>query len=438
MLKIFLTLTMMLPVLACAQDRLSLTAEDAVSLGLTNNRGLHISSWRWTAAEARSAETGTARLPSLKLQAGYTRLSDIEPFAVSLSFLPAPVLISPTVLNTYSSKVTLFQPLFTGFRLEKAAESADYAAQAAGSDYAKDRVDLAFSIRSAYWNLSRARETQRVITENVDQMNAHLTDVRNLMGQGLATMNDVLKVQVQLSSVELTQIDAANAERVAAMSLNLLLGLPLDAEVDTAPVSPEDTAGVRALAQVDSLALAERADIRASDLRMKAADASVVAARGAWYPQVSLVGDYYYSRPNPRILPTKDEFRGTWDAGIMLSFDLWNWGATARQTEQAEAALSQAREAFEQTRESALMDARQSALALYQARDKIGVARQGVEQAEENYRTTKNKFEGGAATNTDLLDAEVALLQAKLSASVARVDFEIARARMLRSLGKEK
>lgn len=426
-----------LPALAASQDTLRLSVGEAVRLGLQDNRGLHISSWRRVAADARSGEAGTAGLPAVKLQGGYTRLSEIDPFEVSLSFLPAPVVLSPTVVNTYSSRLTLTQPLFTGFRLEKAAESADDAALAAGSDYEQDRVDLVFNIRSAYWNLSKARQVKGVIAENVGQMRAHVTDVQNMMAQGLATMNDLLKVQVQLSSVELSQIDASNAERVAAMGLNLLLGLPVDTELGVDAPAVRDTSAVPAPAQFDSAALAARPDLRSSELRMEAAEASATAARGGWYPQVSFVGNYYYSRPNPRILPTKDEFKDTWDAGIMLSFDLWNWGATRYQTEQADAALSQAREALEQTREAALMDARQSALALSQARDKISVARRAVEQAQENYRTTKNKFEGGAATNTDLLDAEVALLQARLNAAVAVVDFEIARARMLRSLGKE-
>jgi outer membrane protein TolC len=77
-------------------------------------------------------------------------------------------------------------------------------------------------------------------------------------------------------------------------------------------------------------------------------------------------------------------------------------------------------------------------LTLIQSKEKVGVAEKGVEQADENYRITKNKFSSGAATNTDLLDAEVALLQAKVNYTVSLVDHELAWAKMMRSVGREK
>lgn len=423
--------------LAQAQEKKSLTIDEALQLGLRNNRGLHISAARSAGAEAKSAEMGASRLPTLALQAGYTRLSDIPPFAVTVPFLPAPVTISPTVLNTYSTKLTLTQPLFTGLRIERAAEAASAAADAAESDYRNDRIDLVYSIRTAYWNLYRAREVKGVIDENVGQIEAHLTDVRNMMGQGLATTNDVLKVQVQLSSMRLSQIDAANNVATAAMALNLLLGLPVETATDVTSTIVPDTTVIGAFDQLARQPIDRRPDVKAAESRRGAAEASVGAARGAWYPQISLIGDYNYARPNPRILPAKDEFQDTWDVGVVASFTLWNWGSTGDQTEQAKASYNQANEACEQIKESARMDVRQSYLSLLQARDKIGVAQQGVEQAQDNYRITKNKFETGTATNTDLLDAEVALLQAKLNNTIAVVDFELAVARMNKALGRE-
>ncbi len=426
-----------LPALVRAQEKRSLTIDEALQLGLQNNRGLHISAARSAGAEAKASEIGASRLPTLSLQAGYTRLSDIPPFAVTVPFFPSPVTISPTVLNTYSTKLTITQPLFTGLRLERSAEAAGAAAAASESDYQNDRIDLLYSIRSSYWNLYRAREVRRVIDENVGQIQAHLTDVKNMMNQGLATTNDVLKVQVQLSSTRLSQIDATNNVASATMALNLLLGLPVETSTEVTSTIVPDTTVVGSFDRLAHQPVDGRPDVKAAEGRRDAAEASVGAARGAWYPQISLIGDYNYARPNPRILPTKDEFEDTWDVGVVASFTLWNWGSTGDQTEQAQASYNQAKEAYEQTREAARMDVSQSYLSLVQARDKIGVAEQGVEQAEDNYRITKNKFESGTATNTDLLDAEVALLQAKLNNTVAVVDFQLAVARMNKALGKE-
>ncbi len=376
-MKKILVSIILLPALVFSQEKRTLSIEQAIQIGLENSRALHISSMKVLAADAKSSEANAARMPSLKLQAGYARLSEIDPFAVSLPFLPSPVTISPIVLNNYTTRLSLQQPLFTGFKLEKSAAAAEYSAGAASNDFAKDKLDLVFNIKSAYWNLYKAREIKRVVDENVELMKAHLGDVQNMMAQGLVTKNEMLKVQVQLSSSQLSQIDASNSATIAMMSLNNLIGLPIGTEIDlTSAIQPQAMEN-RQLAEITQEAIGTRADLKAAGMRVQAGEASVTATKGSWYPQVSLYGNYYYSRPNPRILPTKDEFKDTWDFGVNLSFDIWNWNTTKHQTDQAEATLTQFREAHEQLKDAIILEVNQSYLMLLQSKEKVGVAENG-------------------------------------------------------------
>ena len=73
---------------------------------------------------------------------------------------------------------------------------------------------------------------------------------------------------------------------------------------------------------------------------------------------------------------------------------------------------------------------------MIQAKERIGVSRQAVHQAQENYRVTNEKFKLGVALNTDMLDAEVASLQAKTNFTQSLVDFQLAEARLEKSIGK--
>jgi outer membrane protein len=438
MRKSVFVLTALFPLLGFSQGKRSMSIEEAIQIGLENSRTLHIASMKVLAADARSSEASAARLPSLKLQAGYARLSEIDPFAVQVPFYPLPITISPVVLNNYSTRLSLQQPLFTGFRLEKSAAAAEYAAEAASYDLSRNKIDLVFNIKNGYWSLYKAKEIKRVVDENVELVKAHLTDVENMMGQGLATKNDLLKVQVQLSSSQLAQIDASNLVTIAMMTLNNLIGLPIETEIELTSVIQSQSAENQESAEIAREAIDTRADLKAAEMRVQANEASVTAAKGGWYPQVSLYGNYYYSRPNPRILPTKDEFKNTWDLGVNLSFDIWNWNTTKHQVDQGEAVLAQSREATEQLKDAITLEVNQANLVLLQSKEKIKVAEKGVEQADENYRITKNKFRSGTATNTDLLDAEVALLQAKVNYTTSLVDHELAQARMMKAIGKEK
>ncbi len=432
-----LFLITLLPVLVLAQDKRALTIDEAIQLGMHNSTSVHISEAKALAADAKAAEAHAARLPSLKLQASYTRLSDVQPFAVQLPSAPGPVIISPTVLDQYASRVSLQQPLFTGFRLVNAADAAEYSHEASRFDVAGERAQTVYNVRVAYWSVYKALEVQRVVDENVEITRVHVADVTQMVAHGLATRNEVLKVEVQLSTAQLAQLESANNVKNAMMGLNNLIGLPLDTEIRiTSPINA-GTAQTQSAVALTHQALASRADVMAAEMRTNAAGASVAAANGGWFPQISLFGNFSYSRPNPRIMPTKDEFKDTWDVGVSLSWDIWNWGATKHQSEQAEAVHSQTRFALEQLKDNVSLEVHQSYLTLVQSQQKITVASTAINQAEENYRMTREKFTQGTASNTELLDAEIALLQSQLHYTVALVDDELAHARFARVMGRE-
>jgi len=392
-------------------------------------------------ADAKSSEVSVLRLPSLKFSGAYTHLSEVPPFEVSLPLqLPPPApskfTISPTILDNYNMRLTLQQPLFTGFRLQSSTNIAEYTAQATQLDYNKDKVEFVFNVKNAYWSLFKAIEVKKVVDENVEQVKAHLKDVQYLLAQGMATNNDVLKVQVQLSNVQLFQIDAKNAVRLAMIGLNSLIGLPLDTEIQLeSKIEPRE----KEFAELNVLvqkALENRPEVKATEYRVKASEAGVTLARSGWFPQIFLTGNYYYARPNPRILPAEDRFKDTWDIGIAVSLDIWNWGTTIHQTSQAEAQLSQLQDALGQLKDGITLEVTQNYLNRLQAKERIAVAGQGVRQAEENYRITSEKFKTGLALNSDLLDAEVALLQAKTNYTQALVDYELAQARLQKAIGE--
>jgi outer membrane protein TolC len=419
-----------------AQTRDTLTLEDAVALGLANSRTLRASAERVAGAEARASEIHAGMLPSLKFEGSYRRLSDVDPFLVQLPILPQPIEISPTVLDNTSLRLGLQQPLFTGFRLLSNAQAADRLAEASISDHATDRADLVLNITAAYWTLYQTRETERFVADNVRRLKGYVQDIGNLLNAGMATRNDALKMDVQLSTARLSLIDARNDVQLAVMNLNTLLGRPVEA-----PLVPSSLPGVvqdSSSTSVDLLtaaALAVRPDLRALSSRVEASRASVRAAQAGWWPQLSLGANYYYSRPNQRYMPTRDEFKGTWDVGVMVTMDIWNWGQTARQTDQAGAALRQNELMYEQMRDGVALDVHRAALQVQAARERVDVANLGLEQAGENLRVSTDRFRRGLVTVSELRDAELALLQATITQSGARVEAEISRTRLARSLG---
>ncbi len=170
--------------------------------------------------------------------------------------------------------------------------------------------------------------------------------------------------------------------------------------------------------------------------RLEASEAREDAVGAAIKPQVGVVGGYDYARPNPRIFPRAADWEDSWDVGVNLTWTLWDGGR--RKAEQAEAAA--ATRAFharlaEFDRQTAF-EIQQRELELQSARAAIDAAADGIRSATETHRVLGERYRAGVATSTEVLDAEVALLQAELdrtravaSARLAEANLERARAR---------
>ncbi|MBI1936887.1 MAG: TolC family protein [Ignavibacteriales bacterium] len=420
--------------ISSAQEKLKLTIEHAVEIGLQNSKTLHASSMKVKSSEAKVKEVFASRLPSIKLSASYRRLSEVDPFSITTPF--GTFNISPSILDNYSSQVSIFQPLFTGFRLVGSNDAAEHTAKATAEDYNKDRSELVYNIKNSYWNLYKANEIKKVADENVDQIKAHLADARNLMNVGMLTQNDLLKLEVQLSDALYKQVDANNSVQLAMVALNNVMSISLDTEIEIASASTVSTKIFEDLNKLVASAYENRPEIKAADYRAKASEAGVTIAKSSWYPQISLFGNYYYSKPNQRILPTRNQFDGTWDAGVSLSMNIWDWLTTAHQTEQAEAALTQASDMLGALKDNVTLEVTQNYLNVNQAKQKIEISELAVKQAEENLRVTSEKFKSGLALTSDAIDAEVALLVAKWNHTNSVVDYELAKARLEKSIGQ--
>jgi outer membrane protein len=448
MIKRFMRQCMLLSILilpALAQQKISLTIEHALQIGMENSKALRTSQFKVTAADAKASELNTLGLPSLKLNGTYTRLSDVPPSQIVLpaNFIMPGVpptdsraTLSPTVLDNYGLKATLQQPLFTGGKISGAANAAEYLSDATKEDYKKDKAEVQYNIKAAYWNLFRANEFNKFVDENVNQIKSHAKDAENLMKQGMLTSNDLMKVQVQLSDALVRQIDATNNVKLAMYTLNNTLGLPLQTEIELASSIQIADRSWEDVDQLVSRAFEKRPDVLGMNARVKAGESGLTSARGGWWPQIYLVGNYNYLRPNSRIFPTIDQFKDTWDVTLSLSLDIWNWYQTGYQANQAQAQLAQAQEGLSMMKDGVMLEVTQSYLGVNQFKERKAVAEQGVKQAEENYRVSDDKYKKGLMPNSELLDAEVALLQAKLNLTQSLVDYELSMARLSKSIGE--
>jgi outer membrane protein TolC len=281
-----------------------------------------------------------------------------------------------------------------------------------------------------------ARASVEVVQASLDRIGAHLADVRNQLNVGLVPPNDVLIVEAQQSRQLLSLIEAKNIRETSSAELRRLLGLQAGTPIELVdrlerPVASLDdiTAGVEA-------ARANRAERKALQTRVEGAEARGTAAAAARLPLLAIAGGYDVARPNLRIFPLRAEWQPSWDVSVNLRWSLWDGGRVRAEIAEADAGRRAAEQRLADFDSMVEVEVRQRALDLEAVEASIAAAESGVRSAGEARRVVADRFAAGVATSTDVLDAQVALLQAELDRTRALANARLAAARLDRALGR--
>jgi outer membrane protein TolC len=426
--------TALLATIAAAQP---LTLSEALERARRNAPRLAELASLQASAEAGLRGAQAEKMPLVDLSGGYTRNSHVDEFRIAFPG-QAPRVLFPDIPNNYRLHAGASVPLWTGGRIESAVVAADRQREAAGLDLVGGEHDVVLETSTAYWRLVTARESERVLREAVAAYEAHLTDARHRFDFGVAARNEVLAVQVERDRAELSRLQAENSAAIANADLIRLVGMPPGSHVEpTEPLAvvPGEPNGDDPEAL---FAAADRArpELRALAARIAAARAAVDVQRAASKPQAFLSLGYDYADPNQRIVPPRDEFRGTWAAGVTVSLRAFDGGRTAAAAAQAAAQADALERELEDRRQRLRLEVTSRLLDVRTARAALAVTARNLEAARENVKVAKDRYREGVIPSTELLDAETNLLRAGLDQTSAATQVRVALATLDRAVGR--
>ncbi|MBO9202248.1 MULTISPECIES: TolC family protein [Niastella] len=416
-----------------AQESKTITLQEALDLGIKSSKQLKLNKARITEAVAATKEAMERRYPDINISASYLRVNQpkLNIKTVGAAGNDSNAISSPSHLNqAMFGMANLSLPLYAGLKIKYGVESAKFLEKAAEMDADNDRQDVILNTIAAYINLYKASAAVKLVEENLAQSRQRDTDFVNLERNGTLARNDLLKAQQETSNLELTLLDAQNNHQLAIVNMDLMLGLPEKTVLvaDSASIVPPGA--VKTIDEYEQLAAENRHDLKALDYRQKAAAAGVKIARGDYYPSIALTGGYVYAE-----VPKFIRVTNAMNAGLGVKYNLSSFWKTSSKVAQAKARQDQL------TVNAAMLDdaIRLSINKAYQdymsGVKKIEVYNKALDQATENYRINKNKYANNLLTLTDLLDADVAQLQARLNVAFAKADLVLAYQTLLQKAG---
>lgn len=338
--------------------------------------------------------------------------------------------------NTYVASLSGSQVLYSGGKVGAALRIANRYLEAARYDLQEQTADIELQVRTAYFQARLAQELVAISRAAVDQATEFLASERVRFESGLGSELDVLRAEVALSNLQPQLVEAANAADVATLNLKRLIDLPL-----TQPVRLTTALDARAaLAEADVREatpemLSRRATIAAGERQVRIREEQVKIARGGYLPSVNLSVNV-----GRQLFPTtvggfNEDWRSDISAGLAVTVPIFNGFRTRAEVAQAQVALNQERLRLSQLRENVQVEYERARGERDRARASIQARQRTVEQAQRVHDLTVLRYEQGLASQLEVSDARLALLQARTNLAQAVSDFQIANATLARAIG---
>lgn len=422
---------------AGAQDvrPLRLSLDEAQARAVETSHRLAAERALGAAAVADVTAAELADRPMVALEAGYTRTNHVMEFVV-----PGPAgglrVLYPDVPSNYATRLGLRWPVYTGGRTEALVRAARATAGASAEEVRVARADLHLDVARAFWAMVSADAVVDVIARGVDRSAAHLSVARERLASGLVAPNEVASAEAQVSRQRMLLIEARNQRDLAGARLARLIGADIEQPVEAAATLAAPGAPPSPLAQLVDQARDGRAERRAIEFRIDAADERVVAASRSLRPTVVVAGGVDLARPNPRIFPRADRWEESWDASLNVNWPLWDGGRRAADVERAAHRADAAREQLAEFDSLVALEIREHLLALDSGRAAVAAASDAIAAAGEAHRVVTARYEAGVAIQAEVLDAELALLQAELDRTRALAGIRLSEAELERARGR--
>jgi outer membrane protein TolC len=435
-------------------DTVRLSVADALTRVLRESDEIRIGQAQLDVTGAQITQARAAGLPALNLRGGYTQqVRNARATIVSGSIFGQNY--------TYTTTLALSQPIFQGGRVFAGMRAAGDARDASRYNLLETRARLTMDAQTAYLGVILARDLALIQEENAKLADARLAQVVQLERAGRASRYDLLKARVDRANLEPALLQSRSDVALAEIELKQLLNYPsnttliLTNELDTAALRASVTEIVNSVATGS----VNRSTVRAAEASVDARREGVRIARADFMPTFSVFLNNGYTA-----LPASSGFPTVWghtaasncppgsdpgrvcqnngwypdrSFGVQMAWPIFDGLRTKGSVDLASAQERVARAQLDQARELVTVEVARARAEFTRADAVYNTLQQNTAEADEAYRIAALRFERGLGTQLEVNDAQFALLNARVNAARATIDYYLAAAELARSHGRE-
>jgi outer membrane protein len=352
---------------------------------------------------------------------------------------------NPTALKIFPSHVTanVFsvgarQPLLSLLPLSYQLSAMNLRAEASAKESEALQSILIAQVKVNFLRLFEAQSLAATAAASQHDLEAQVQTAQFRVDAGALTLADVLRLKVAAANAAQQVIEAQGQAATLRAMLLEMLGKGEDAGRTTfvEPEELKEVATPKPLAQARSAALKLRPEYHQVMLEAQAARNALRAKTFALLPDLQLEAAYLRVVAQPFDVPSRSTLTASsGSVGIKAEWAVWEWGTTYYEREQASAQSEMAAAQVLHAQQQIGIEVASRRAEATSAAASVQVAEVQVRSAEEAYRVMQALIGAGSATTTDLLDAEAALTQARLSQVRARYEMAVSTVLFKQAMG---
>lgn len=344
--------------------------------------------------------------------------------------------------GTYLAGITITQPLYVGGQITAANRLANIGQTVSQEQQRKTRMQVIADVDNAYYTLIAVRSKVQMLEAYEKQMQSLYDQVKLATDVQMATENDLLRISTKQNEINYQLQKARNGEQLCGLALANVIGSDFEKTI-----IPTDTVLTASVPEQLSEDFSTRPDLLLLQQQVKASEVLVKKSRSNYLPTVALVGRYsHYNNLKlkgglnlPDIGPL--DFNHTISGGnpmalLSISLPLFHWGAELKKVKKAKFDLSDAKLQLQQNERGMRVEVRRAVQNVTDSQRMVETAIVGRQQADENLRVMRQKFDNQMCTMTDLLDAQSQWQQARSNLIEAQTQQKIYETEYLRVTGR--
>lgn len=397
-----------------AQQKTSLTLTEAIDMAWSKSNEITLANTKIKTKKLELQATKNNQYPDLKLSGQYQRLANAGiNFKLNQSNDPQQM---PVVNQLMVGQLNATVPVFAGFKLQNTIKAQDYLYQAEMANAEQTKEEIALRVIEYYASLYKAQKTIEILKENQKSAKQRVKDFIELEKNGIIPRNDLLKSKLQVSKIQLSLDETTNNLKTINFYLTTLLKLNPETQLEIREADFADFQMTNVPTN-ELPALENRKDLKALQHQGKASETSVKISKGSYYPTIALVGGY-----TALDLSNVITVQNAMNVGVGISYDLSMLLKNGTLVKIAENKVIEV-----QNNEAILTDyirtqVRKAIEDYDLALKQTLVYEEAQEQATENYRIVKDKYDNGLSDTNDLLEADVEQLNSKINKALAKAN----------------